>query len=255
MAIIKGISNIHIKNTLRYDNLDNFSGFLLSLDKKVYIFRRTSKDEQLKPLIIRKKLLNHEFDILQDFKKYVFAFPYIKNASDFYALAQHYGLATRLLDFTINPFVALFFAVNQISFPENDNYKLVMLSKRELKPISLNPYSAIGDVLTLYEMDDFKGIIKQCFDSLSEKSKDGIYLFEPNYTNSRIMSQEGLFIIDTKLKYFEDLNSITNECIIFEINKILRDEILKRLDLMGINRIKMMNDLATVCNFINKKYE
>ena len=64
MAIIKGISNIHIKNTLRYDNLDNFSGFLLSLDKKVYIFRRTSKDEQLKPLIIRKKLLNHEFDIL-----------------------------------------------------------------------------------------------------------------------------------------------------------------------------------------------
>ncbi len=255
MNIIRGTSNIKGNKLFTFESLDDFFNFLLSLNKNDYIFRGTSKDEQLKPLIIRKGLLKHEFDILEDFKKYAFALSYIKSASDFYALAQHYGLATRLLDFTINPFVALFFAVNQISFPENDNYKLVMLSKRELKPISLNPYSAIGDVLTLYEMDDFKGIIKQCFDSLSEKSKDGIYLFEPNYTNSRIMSQEGLFIIDTKLKYFEDLNSITNECIIFEINKILRDEILKRLDLMGINRIKMMNDLATVCNFINKKYE
>lgn len=255
MAIIKGISNIHIKNTLRYDNLDNFSGFLLSLDKKVYIFRRTSKDEQLKPLIIRKKLLNHEFDILQDFKKYVFAFPYIKNASDFYALAQHYGLATRLLGFTINPFVALFFAVNQNSSSENDSYKLVMLSKKELKPISLNPYRAIGGVLTLNKIDDFVGIIRKCFDLLSEKSLNEFYLFEPDYTNTRIVSQEGLFIIDAKLKYFEDLNSITHECVIFEIDKSLRNAILKRLDLMGIDRFKMMNDLATICNYINEKYE
>ncbi len=182
MVIIKGISNIHSNNTLRYDNLDEFFNFLLSLDKKDYIFRGTSKDEQLKPLIIRKKLLNHEFDILQDFKKYAFVFSYIKNASDFYALAQHYGLAPRLLDFTLNPFVALFFAFNQKFSPENDSYKLVMLSKKELKPISLNHYRPIDGVLTLNEIDDFVGIIRKCFDLLSEQSLNEFYLFEPDYT-------------------------------------------------------------------------
>ncbi len=69
------------------------------------------------------------------------------------------------------------------------------------------------------------------------------------------MSQEGLFIIDAKLKYFEDLNSITHECVIFEIDKSLRNAILKRLDLMGIDRVKTMNDLTTICNYINEKYE
>lgn len=159
------------------------------------------------------------------------------------------------MNFTLNPFVALFFAVNQNFSPENDSYKLVMLSKKELKPISLNPYRAIGGVLTLNEIDDFVGVIRKCFDLLSEQSLNEFYLFEPDYTNTRIMSQEGLFIIDAKLKYFEDLNSITHECVIFEIDKSLRNAILKRLDLMGIDRVKTMNDLTTICNYINEKYE
>ena len=255
MNIIKGLSNIKGNNSFLFENLDDFFNFLLNLNKNDYIFRGTSKDEQLKPIIVRKNLLEYEFAILKDFEKYAFAFSFVKNASDFYALAQHYGLATRLLDFTVNPFVALFFAVNQNPFPENDNYKLVMLSKKELKTINLNPYDEVDGCLTLNEIDDFKGIIRRCFESLSKKSGDDLYLFEPYYTNSRIMSQEGLFIIDTKLTYFEDINSLKHKCTIFEINKNLRDEILKKLDLMGINLIKIMTDLSSICDFINKKYE
>ena len=48
--IIKGISNIHSNNTLRYDNLDEFFNFLLSLDKKDYIFCVSLKDEKLKEI-------------------------------------------------------------------------------------------------------------------------------------------------------------------------------------------------------------
>ena len=50
MVIIKGISNIHSNNTLRYDNLDEFFNFLLSLDKKDYFFRRTNEIEYVMSL-------------------------------------------------------------------------------------------------------------------------------------------------------------------------------------------------------------
>lgn len=84
----------------------------LTLTKK-YVFRGYQNEDQLKPLILRKSenLIEKEYIILQRFEKYATQFINITNPIDLITWAQHYGLPTRLLDFTYNPYVALFFSL------------------------------------------------------------------------------------------------------------------------------------------------
>lgn len=80
----------------------------------------------LEPKIARLKLRNRfrlpgaESELLRDFKRQ--ALPYLardlQNDWDWLAPAQHHGLPTRLLDWTTNALVALWFAVEQP--PEED---------------------------------------------------------------------------------------------------------------------------------------
>ena len=62
-----------------------------------------------------KKLIDYENELLQNFKRR--SIPYLgftpKSDWEWLALAQHHGLPTRLLDWTLNPLVGLFFAVNE----------------------------------------------------------------------------------------------------------------------------------------------
>lgn len=76
------------------------------------VFRGYSKQAELFPNIIREKdLRNREIELLVEFEKYGPQYFSVNNAIDFMSFAQHFGLPTRLLDFTYNPFIALFFTL------------------------------------------------------------------------------------------------------------------------------------------------
>ena len=106
------------------NNLEELIEYLnkLLLDKNhLYVFRGYSKEEEMLPKLIRKNAVEKEFQLLDCFEKY--ALRYISNvngALDLLAYAQHFGLPTRLLDFTYNPYIALFFALNSEK-QENDD--------------------------------------------------------------------------------------------------------------------------------------
>ena len=68
----------------------------------------------------------YEIKLLNEFEKYSDDYPSeISTALDWVSCAQHYGLPTRLLDWTYNPYYGLYFSLNK----KNDNYRLLVVKK------------------------------------------------------------------------------------------------------------------------------
>lgn len=189
------------------------------------IYRGVSNEEyNLIPSIGRYKpyILGREETILYMFR--LQEFPYSTNMPqndwDWLTLAQHHGLPTRLLDWTRNPLVALYFAIEQ---DENKN-GTIYISRSNLELIGSqnnNPFS-----------------IKN------------IYKFLPTHINTRIIAQDSLFTIHPNPEIIYD-DSMIDKIIIPNSIKINIRMILARY---GIHRKSLFPDLDGLSNYLKWHY-
>lgn len=144
------------------------------------------------------------------------------NKTEWLTIAQHYGLATRLLDWSHNPLVALFFAVND--FSDIDGAFFVYVSNKF--------YSEIVDPFKL-------------------KVDEDVILYSPITTSNRIANQFGYFTIH---KYPEkDMLSSNHsgKLLRYIIPKEIKQSIIFKLHHYGVNNLSIYPDLEGLAKHLN----
>ena len=198
-------------------------------ENRAYIFRGHS--DYSWPLIPKSgreeysKCYTTSFDDTVVFKAWKrYALHYIAkeplNEWDWLTLAQHYGLATRLLDWTKNPLNAIYFAVSE-NFDKDGSIYVTKTYGKDIIKEEKDPFNITG----------FK-------------------IYFPSGISSRIISQRGLFTISSKHNEALEKQFPTRFKRII-IDKSSKKEILSQLEFYGINKASIYQDLDSLSEYLN----
>ena len=248
-----------------------------------YVFRGYNKAEQMYATVARnKKYIKKEKNLLYDFEYYAKSYINANCPIEFMSCAQHYGLPTRLIDYTYNPFIALYFALyddKKGTKGEDRDYYYINFCKVEDNILLRGIYqtetttslaqSSVGLIRfienlfnsgkDIYLEDlhclDFKSN-KINYEGLIRKIRSKCLLFiEPSQSNQRIIMQQGLFMFPytlDEISHREILSRNTKQII---IPKESKKEMQRYLDSLGFNTYRLMPDLGSICKEISLRAE
>ena len=186
-----------------------------------FIFRGHSDIEwQLVPSLLRSEKWKNEYTIIQDcYRRYPDWFKNldINNNNDFVQILiklQHYGIPTRLLDFTEDPLIALFFACEQNLDKDGE----VFVIKECVNDNTVK----IRDSIIEFIKEDINSLSKGNIERLDMNINGNAIIIEPYMNNERIKAQKGLFY----LFGMEVNNNLEEKYSAFDIkNKLFLNEI------------------------------
>ncbi|MBH0346350.1 FRG domain-containing protein [Bacillus cereus] len=174
---------------------------------------------------------------------------------------QHYGVKTRLLDWTESFGTALYFAFDSWNYNDNKQACIWLLD-----PNALNEY--FGKGLSVYLPGYFKDqgirIISEMFGKQDTQGKlfnNNSFAMYPMKNNQRLLSQRGFFTVQGNLLL--DLEQEIEQICPDEKDKIIKKIILptdlvenvyEYLTINGINDFTIFNDTDGLGKSINKEY-
>lgn len=204
--------------------------------KQPILFRGQDCNDPLLPKIARGNpavdTTNLEKKMLAELKRRTARTPTVLGQDDWDALvvSQHFGMSTRLLDWSTNPLIALWFAASDLKV-KKDGYVFML-------PVS-------DDML---------------LDRSTEKNpfRNGkTRVFKPAINNDRISAQSGWFtahVYARKAGKFVDLHkntSLKHRVLMKGVRGSDKSRFLKALDRVGINQESLFPGLEGTCRYID----
>lgn len=229
----------HDGNTLGYRGVSNRDY------KLVPSIGRVSKDDQM-------RAMSSEQGMFFNFKKELVRFQKVASDIECAILAQHFGLPTRLLDWTTNPLVALHFAINSKTDSDACVYLLSFLvesiSEEDVDYTSLFP-NIIFDI-------EVSGGNRSPASFRQERHPEQngphpqYYALEPSSTTERIVAQKSFFTL-----HYDPFSPIEKEVhgkLI--IPHGLKSGMKEALDLFGITSYTLFPDIGGLAISLKQAY-
>ena len=183
----------------------------------------------------KEKRLNLEREMLNDFRSSGATLLGTDDKVQLYFLGQHYGIPTRLLDWTTNPLAALFFAVRSERNRDKDGDFFMMDALELLTRPPKNIKPQIFSSRNSYVTDD----INVSFWSNSTGAEPRIVPIMPESRFGRIIQQSSCFTLHMYLS--PDCHNSTLRRI--KVPKKHKPAIRNELRRLNINELSIFNDL------------
>lgn len=162
-----------------------------------------------------------------------------------YFLQQHYGMPTRLLDWTTSPLAALFFAVCEKRYWDKPG-RLFMLDAYQ--------FVHRGGVAT-EGRKEFREAVRRIFDwADSAGFPSGIFPVRPSMTDIRMIQQRGVFTFHvTGCPVLETTHNRTLTA--YQIPETAKKAIERELRLLGVNEFSIYGDLASLAQRLKAAHD
>jgi len=250
--------------------------------KDSWVFRGQSDHRwKLSTGIERLNLAVEESKIIDDFKRNAHLYTdtdKIDNTVEWLSVMQHHGTPTRLLDWTFSPYIAIFFAMNDVKIDIHDNEKRYSaVYALNYKPINskLKHLYKDNEIYKLLSSDNFifNNTINDdahfenvFFSEFTEKIKEfppTVIPLIPFNSHIRLTIQQGLFLCPTQIINtftFEKNLEKTLEGILYHGTKKylipteLKPKIITELNYMNINDATLFPGIEGYSRFLKKKH-